>query len=218
MANTTGGSFWKNLVEYGSDIYDDVSDWWKNVPEGPSFLTTGIGGRPIMSPDSDLSDLRNRTKGQQGWDWLSDLGSDIYDYGKQAYGYAKDLYDYIPSDVREYGAKYLKDKFLPAGGSPDSDDKDRPRSTHQNRKLASKYGHQSVTPGFSARRSRTAWNTKSTYGQAPIARKAMQLAALNKEITRAQLAQIQQGRRTISLDQVGSTSPRLVGRFTQNIT
>ena len=43
MANTTGGSFWKNLVEYGSDIYDDVSEWWKNVPEGPSFLTTGIG-------------------------------------------------------------------------------------------------------------------------------------------------------------------------------
>lgn len=46
----------------------------------------------------------------------------------------------------------------------------------------------------------------------------MQLAALNKDITRAQLAQIQQGRRTIRLDQVGSTSPRLVGRFTQNIT
>ena len=44
------------------------------------------------------------------------------------------------------------------------------------------------------------------------------VAALNKDITRAQLAQIQQGRRTIRLDQVGSTSPRLVGRFTQNIT
>ena len=38
------------------------------------------------------------------------MNLNIYDYGKQAYGYAKDLYDYIPSDVREYGAKYLKDK------------------------------------------------------------------------------------------------------------
>jgi hypothetical protein len=45
----------------------------------------------------------------------------------------------------------------------------------------------------------------------------MQLAALNEKITQRQLDQIQRGRITIGLNQVNSTSPKLVGRFTEDI-
>lgn len=224
MANTTGGSFWKSVVEFGSDLVDDVSDWWNNVPEGPSFLNTGIGGRPISGPDSDLGNYGgSKNKGQQGWQWLTDIGSDVIDYGMDAYDYAKDLYGdakdlygRVPDDLKKYGSDYILKKLK---GDPNDGGKDRPRPTHKDRKLAQKYmGGQSLTPGFGVRRNRTQFNnTRAAYGQSPVARKAMQLAAMNEKITQRQLEQIQRGRITIGLNQVNSTSPRLVGRFTQNI-
>ncbi len=217
MANTTGGSFWKSVVEFGSDLVDDVSDWWNNVPEGPSFLNTGIGGRPISGPGSDLGNYGgSKNKGQQGWQWLTDIGSDVIDYGMDAYDYAKDLYGKVPDSVKGIGMEIINRQLA---GDPDDKGKDRPRPTHKDRKLAQKYmGGQSMTPGFGVRRNRTQFNnTRAAYGQSPVARKAMQLAAMNEKITQRQLEQIQRGRITIGLNQVNSTSPRLVGRFTENI-
>ena len=216
MADTGGSSYWKQIVEFGGDLLDDVSDWWYDIPEGPSFLDTGIGGRPISGPNYDRGSYGgNKTKGQQGWDWLTDIGSDVIDYGMDAYDYAKDLYGRVPDDVKDYGKKYLTEKF----GKPSTKGDPRPKPSHQNRKLAQKYmGGGSTTPGFGVRRNRTQFNsTSSAYGKSPIVRKAMQLAALNEKITQRQLDQIQRGRMTIGLSQVNTTSPKLVGRFTENI-
>jgi len=218
MADTGGGSYWKDLVEFGGDLLDDVSDWWNDIPEGPSFLDTGIGGRPISSPRNDMGNYGgSRNLGEQGWDWLTDIGDDVIDYGMDAYEYTKDLYGRVPDDIKDYGKGYLKDKLglgdgKPPGGRPNPVGK-------KDRDLANKYmGGGSTTPGFGVRRNRTQFNsTRSAYGKSPIARKAMQLAALNDQITQRQLDQIQRGRMTIGLSQVNTTSPKLVGRFTENI-
>ena len=218
MADTGGSSYWKQFVEFGGDLLDDISDWYNDVPEGPSFLDTGIGGRPISKPGNDMGNYGgNKSLGGQGWDWLTDIGSDVIDYGMDAYNYAKDLYGKVPDDIKDYGKSYLKGKLGLGDGKPREG---RPNPTMQKgRNLANKYmGGGSATPGFGVRRNRTQFNnTRSAYGQSPIARKAMQLAALNEKITQRQLDQIQRGRITIGLNQVNSTSPKLVGRFTEDI-
>ena len=193
--NTTGGSWWKQAVEWGSDLLD-----WGSDSVSDSFLsndsyTTGIGGREISAPRGvpTLGDDRFGGTGGTGWDWWETakkyrgyVDEYVVDPFKKVMGYGKDIYSALPKSVQ--------DAITGEGGQ--KRDEDRPRA----KAARAKADMSSTTRQIGS--SRTArFNPKNLYGRNSPTGQAMYQAAKSEAIRDAMLRSINTGSKTISLNQ-----------------
>jgi len=200
--NTTGGSWWKQAVEWGSDFLDTAVDWGSDLgsssaPKPPSFLSpttysTGIGGRDItgVSGSNRIGTTDSSNSGWGWWDTAQKYAGYVDDYAidplKKVMGYGKDIYDVLPKGVQ--------DAIMGKGKDPN--DKPRPRA-----KAARAVADMSSTARQIGSSQPRKFTTQNPYNRNSPTGEVMYQAAKNEAIREAMLQSINSGSKTISLNQ-----------------
>ena len=198
MANNTAGStWWKQAVEWGSDLFDDVYDWGSSfLNTTPEVPTAGLGNRPITLPTDNVRLQASGGKGdgfnwwESTWETAKKYGGYIDDYlidpARKVLGYGKDIYEALPKSVQ--------DAIMGVDGRPEG--KDRPRA-----KPGSLRADMSSTVRQIGRGRTGKFNPQNLYSKNSPTGNAMYQALSQAEIREAMLKQINTGNKTISLAQ-----------------
>ena len=200
--NTAGGSWWKQLVEWGSDVYDAGGEWWDDsfgdidynkFNKSPGKFTTGIGGREI-----DISGAQmGAPSSSSGWGW--------WDTVKKYAGYGGDVLDWT-SDVYKASPKWVQDWVQGRGKEPDKDNAYRQwlMNRRNRQKKGPPQGAATRNIGLGRRQTRP-FKPQSMgtggYGNSPLANAIMEQASKNASIRSIMAGQISKGRQTIGINQ-----------------
>lgn len=204
--NTSGGSWWKQIVEWGSDVYDSAGNWWDDSFGDMDYSdlksTTGIGGRGIDIPSADQMGSSGT-----GFGWLDttlDYVEDAYDYGKTIVGYGKDVLDWT-GDVYKGSPQWVKDWVAGRGKSKGGDGRQRLReraAMRRNRGMPQGAATRNIGLG---RRQTQAFRPqamgKGGYGNNPLANAIMKQARQNDRIMTTLSGQVRPGGKTIGINQ-----------------
>jgi len=201
--NTTGGSWWKQAVEWGTDIFDDVYDWGdsflSSTPDIPTLdysdfkSTTGIGGRGINIPGANQ--MKTPSSENEGWSWWDTAKkyagyADEYviDPARKALGYGRDIYDALP--------KGLQDAIMGKGGDTNKEKEGRPRAKPGSLRADMSSVARQISRGQTGK-----FNPQNLYGRNSPTGSVMYQAMKEQQIKEAMLKQINTGSKTISLTQ-----------------
>jgi len=195
--NTTGGSWWKQADEWGTDIFDDVYDWGDSfLSSTPDITTTGIGNRPLTLPtNNNITTFNSSGNSDEGWSWWDTAKkyagyADEYviDPARKALGYGRDIYDALP--------KGLQDAIMGKGGDPNKEKGGRPRAKPGSLRADMSSVARQISRGQTGK-----FNPQNLYGRNSPTGSVMYQAMKEKDIKEAMLKQINTGSKTISLTQ-----------------
>lgn len=222
--DTAGGSFWKDVTNWGRNVYDSAENWWDSsfgdidIPDIEKTYT-GIGRREISIPDQNLNlTARGDGNGFQWWDTVKKYAGYAEDYVispvKDVLDWTKDLYNIAPQWVKDL-----------VKGDPDKTrEEDRRRLQEWVNAQRKKRSQQGIPAGAATRniglgrRQTKAFRPpqpmgKGGYGDSPLARAIMEQASQNDAIRTTLAGNVSPGSRTIHLPRK-EISPQAYRRVT----
>ena len=195
--NTTGATWWKQAIEWGTDIFDDVYDWGDSfLSSTPDIPTAGIGNRPLTLPTNNNTTTFNSSENSdKGWSWWDTAKkyagyADEYviDPARKVLGYGRDIYDALP--------KGLQDAIMGKGGDPDKEKGGRPRAKPGSLRADMSPVARQISRGQTGK-----FNPQNLYSRNSPTGSVMYQAMKEQQIKEAMLKQINTGSKTISLTQ-----------------